>query len=106
MRRLAVGAGIPRAALILDSEAHSTWESLLRAREIMQERGWDTVLVVSDPFHMKRSLLMARDIGLVAYGSPALDSPTHTFPARRAYYTSREVLALWWYLVLRMGTTA
>jgi vancomycin permeability regulator SanA len=104
MRRLAAEAGIPRDALILDREAHSTWESLLRAGEIMQEREWRSALIVSDPFHMKRSLLMARDIGLVAYGSPALDSPTYTVPARRVYYTSREVLALWWYLVGRVGS--
>ncbi len=105
MRRLAVEAGIPPDALILDKQAHSTWESLLHTREIVRERGWDTTLIVSDPFHMKRSLLMAGDIGLTAYGSPALDSPTHTLPARRFYYTSREVLALWWYLVQRTLST-
>ncbi len=105
MRRLAVEAGIPREALILDREAHSTWESLLDARDIMRARGWDTALIVSDPFHMKRSLLMAGDIGLAAHGSPALDSPTYTFPARRLHYTSQEVLALWWYLVQRICST-
>ncbi len=105
MRRLAVETGVPAEALILDGEAHTTWESLLHCRRIMRERGWRTALIVSDPFHMKRSLLMAGDMGLVAYGAPALDSPTYTFPARRVYYTSREVLALWWYLVGRIGST-
>lgn len=105
MRRLAVEVGIPRDVLILDREAHSTRESLLHAREIMRERAWDTTLIVSDPFHMKRSLLMAGDIGLAAYGSPALDSPIYTLRARRVYYTSREVVALWWYLVQRTASS-
>jgi len=105
MRRLAVEAGIPPEALILERESHSTWESMLHSWEIMQERGWDTALVVSDPFHMERSLLMARDIGLTAYASPALDSPGYTVVSRRLFYTSREVLALWRYLVQRTGST-
>ena len=101
MRRLATAAGVPEEALVLDKEAHSTRESIEKAREIMQREGWETAIFVSDPFHMQRSLLMARDVGIQAYGSPALDSPTYTLPARRGFYTSREVLALWWYLFQR-----
>ena len=105
MRRLAVEAGIPSEALVLEKGAHSTWESLLYTSEIMQERGWDTALIVSDPFHMKRALLMAGDIGLSVYASPALNSPTHKSLPRRIFYTSREALALWWYLIQRtIGT--
>jgi len=101
MRRLATAAGIPEEALILDKEAHSTWESIEKAREISQQEGWDTVIIVSDPFHMQRSLLMARHAGIMAYGAPALDSPTYTLPSRRLFYTSREVVALWWYIAQR-----
>jgi vancomycin permeability regulator SanA len=101
MRRLATAAGIPEEALILDKEAHSTRESIEKAREISQQEGWATIIIVSDPFHMQRSLLMARDAGIMAFGAPALDSPTYTLPARRLFYTSREVVALWWYLAQR-----
>jgi vancomycin permeability regulator SanA len=102
MRRLAEAAGVPQEALILDLEAHSTWESITRAREILDQEGWGTVIVVSDPFHLTRALLMAGDAGIVGYGAPALDSPTYTIPSRRVFYTSREVLAVWWYLLSRL----
>jgi vancomycin permeability regulator SanA len=101
MRRLVTAAGVPEEALFLDQEAHSTWESIEKARQMAEQEGWKSVIVVSDPFHMERSLLMASDAGLVAYAAPALDSPVYTIPARRLFYTSREVLALWWYLVQR-----
>ena len=101
MRRLAVEAGVPQNALFLDKEAHSTWESMEKAQEIMEQQGWETAMVVSDPFHMFRSLLMAEDAGIDAFGAPALESTTYTVPTRRAFYTSREVLALWWYLLQR-----
>jgi vancomycin permeability regulator SanA len=102
MRRLAEAAGVPAEALILDMEAHSTWDSMTKAREILDQEGWETAIVVSDPFHITRALLMAEDLGIVAYGSPALDSPTYTLPTKRVFYTSREVLAVWWYLVQRL----
>jgi len=106
MRRLAVEAGIPSNVLFLERESHSTWENLLGASEIMHQEGWDTALVVSDPFHMRRSLLMASDIGFRAYASPAPGSPNQSLPARRLFYTSREVFALWWYLIQRVGSTS
>lgn len=102
MRRLAVEAGIPQEALILDREAHSTWESMEKLQDIMSQEGWKTAIIVSDPFHIQRALLIAKDMGIQAYGSPALDSPTYTIPSRRVFYTSREVLALWWYVVQRL----
>ncbi len=104
MRRLAVQAGIPAEALVLDRESRSTRESLLHASELMRARGWQTAIIVSDPFHLERSLWMAADIGIAAYGSPALDSPTYMLADRRVYYTSREVLALWWYLLQRLAS--
>lgn len=101
MRRLAVAAGLPEQALILDQEASSTRESVTNAGVIMQDQGWQTALIVSDPFHIQRALLMAEDAGFEAYGVPALHSPTYTIPSRRAFYTAREVLALWYYLLQR-----
>jgi vancomycin permeability regulator SanA len=104
MRRLAADAGIPDEAMILDQQADSTRGSITTAKEIMDEQGWDTALIVSDPFHIERSLLMAEDAGFEAYGVPALQSPTYTVPARRGFYTAREVLALWYYLLQRPFT--
>jgi vancomycin permeability regulator SanA len=101
MRRLAVAAGIPGEALILDQQAGSTRDSITTAEEIMDQQGWETALIVSDPFHIQRALLMAEDAGFEAYGVPALQSPTYTVPARRGFYTAREVLALWYYLLQR-----
>jgi uncharacterized SAM-binding protein YcdF (DUF218 family) len=106
MRRLAEAAGIPPEALILDKEAHSTWETMTKVREIMDQEGWETAIMVSDPFHMTRALLMAQDLEIPAYGSPALDSPTYTLPDKRVFYTSREALAVWWYLVQRLWRSA
>lgn len=100
MRRMAVSAGVPLSALVLDTQSLSTEESLRNARDLMDLRGWRTAILVSDPFHLYRALTMAGDLGMQAVAAPASDSPTWTILRLRAYYTVREVLALMAYHVL------
>ena len=102
MRRLAVAQGVPEQSLILDTESRSTIESIQRASSTMQEHDCNTAIIVSDPFHIYRALMMARDEGIRAWGSPALNSPTYTIPRLRYYYTLREVLAITWYRLERL----
>ncbi len=106
MRRVALAAGVPDSALVLDTGATSTQESMLTAAREAQARGWRTALVVSDPFHMLRARQMARDVGFAAYGAPAYDSRLYTIDRLRRFYTLRETLALvWYYTVGRLGMT-
>jgi uncharacterized SAM-binding protein YcdF (DUF218 family) len=98
MRRLALAGGVPESALVLDETATSTRESVTNAARAAAARGWTSVLVVSEPFHMLRATRMARDAGLAAYAAPARRSPLHTQSRLRRYYTGREALALLWYL--------
>ncbi len=100
MRRLMAAAGVPAGSLFLDRDSHSTVENLRNAQAIMQAQGWRTALVVSDPFHLPRACLIARDLGIVARPAPALDSPAYTRRGERIRYTLREALALVWYGVL------
>jgi uncharacterized SAM-binding protein YcdF (DUF218 family) len=97
MQRLALAAGVPGEALFLDDRSHSTEENLANAKELMRAQGWQTALIVSDPFHLLRAEMIARDLGMVAVGSPASDSPTYTARNLRVWYTAREPMALVWY---------
>jgi uncharacterized SAM-binding protein YcdF (DUF218 family) len=97
MRQLALGAGIPGSALVLDETATSTQESVANAARAARERGWRTALLVSEPFHMLRARRMAHDAGIEAYASPAVESPLHRNERLRRWYTWRETAALLWY---------
>jgi len=104
MRRLMVSAGVPAEALFLDDTSTTTVENLRQARAIMHARGWHSALIVSDPFHLPRACLIARDLGLDARPAPAFDSPAYTRRRERTWYTLREALALIWYgLVERLA---
>ena len=97
MRQLALAAGVPDSALVLDERATSTQQSIDNAATAARAYGWRTVLVVTEPFHTLRARRMARDAGLDAYASPTPNSAIQRIDRLRRYYTARESLALLWY---------
>lgn len=62
--------GVPASAILLESEGHSTYQSMEGVAELLASRGLRRVLVVTDPFHSLRSRMIAEDVGLQAYVSP------------------------------------
>jgi uncharacterized SAM-binding protein YcdF (DUF218 family) len=69
-RRYAMRSGVPGADILIEEQSHNTYENLLNAKRLADARGLRTVLIVSDPLHMKRAVSMARDVGLEAEPSP------------------------------------
>lgn len=62
--------GIPEPAILQEPEGKTTFESLTRVREIAEDEGVDTALLVSDPMHSERIKRMALDLGFEeAYAS-------------------------------------
>jgi uncharacterized SAM-binding protein YcdF (DUF218 family) len=92
---------LPAEALLLDERSTTTRENLRNAAALARANGINSVLLVSDPFHMLRSLKMARDLGLAAYGSPTRTSPISVNWAEEARYIVRESWAYLVYLVAR-----
>jgi uncharacterized SAM-binding protein YcdF (DUF218 family) len=69
-RRYAIQRGVPAADILIEEKSHVTYENILYAKELADAHGVRRVLIVSDPLHMKRAVLMARDVGLEADPSP------------------------------------
>lgn len=86
-RAFAVSLGVPAEDIAIETESAITYENLVQACGIMTREGWDSALVVSDPFHMKRAVTIARDIGLDAAPSP---TPTSRY---RSWWTTSPAVA-------------
>lgn len=71
--RWLVADGIPQSAILLEDGSRTTLENLVFAAPILAANGIETVLVVSDPIHMRRAMEIAERINL-----PAAPSPTET----------------------------
>ncbi len=66
---------VPAESIVQENSGSTTRESLIAVRNIMQDRGLHSVLIITDPYHSLRSRLIAQDLGLVAYISPTRTSP-------------------------------
>jgi uncharacterized SAM-binding protein YcdF (DUF218 family) len=66
--------GVPEEAILLEDAGSSTYESLEQVAVLLDERGLNSVLIVTDPYHALRSRLVAQELGLVAYVSPTESS--------------------------------
>jgi SanA protein len=65
MKRLLLGRGIPAEDIFTDHAGFDTWDSAQRARRVFDV---DSVVVVTQRFHMARALYDARHAGLDATG--------------------------------------
>jgi uncharacterized SAM-binding protein YcdF (DUF218 family) len=69
-RRYAIENGVPIEDILIEESSHTTYENLFYAKQVADAHGLKKVLIVSDPLHMKRAVVMAKDLGLEAYPSP------------------------------------
>ena len=69
-RDYALQSGIPAQDILIEEQSHTTYENIRYAKQVADTHGIKRVLIVSDPLHMKRAVLMAQDVGLTAEPSP------------------------------------
>jgi uncharacterized SAM-binding protein YcdF (DUF218 family) len=62
--------GVPETDILCEEESTVTLDNLKFSKEIMDENNLKSAIIVSDPLHMKRAMLCAKDAGIDAYSSP------------------------------------
>ena len=81
-------------------EGRNTLQSVQAVEELMQEEGWETAVLVTDPWHSLRSRTMARDSGITAETSPTRSGPSVRTRGTQVRYIARETLAYLYYKAL------
>ena len=69
-----IAGGIPESSISMEDIGSTTLQSLQGVADILNSRGLTSVEIVTDPYHALRSRLIAQDLGLTAYVSPAENS--------------------------------
>ena len=97
----AVSKGVPKDVILLEEKSTITEENIFYSKEIMDKNNLETAIIVSDPLHMKRAMLMAEDYGLKAFSSP---TPTTMYKTNQTKYPflARETILYIGYLFLRI----
>lgn len=92
---------VPSNDILIETKSKITQENLFYAKAVARDRGLNTFLIVSDPLHMKRAMLMAKDYELKALPSP---TPTSRYTSwkSKATFLLREVYYYIGYQVYRI----
>ncbi|MBL8957057.1 MAG: YdcF family protein [Myxococcaceae bacterium] len=90
-RDLAVKAGVPESACIVEDSSHSTHENAVLSLPLLKERGVDEVLLVSDGYHLLRGQAQFERQGIKTL---PVSSGRVLAPTDWLVQTVREALAL------------
>lgn len=100
-KQYALSQGVPEGDILLEEASAITQENIENAKAVMDRNSYDTAIIVSDPLHMKRAMLMARDSGIEAYSSPT-PATRYVSWKTRLPFLAREVFFYIGYRVYRL----
>jgi len=96
--------GLPPDAVMAVPEGDNTQSSLDAVGELFDELGWETAVLVTDPWHTFRSKALADAAGIDAVTAPARSGPVVQTRESQLRYIFRESLAYYrWRLTGESG---
>lgn len=99
MRARAVALGVPNAAILLEPTARTTRENALASSALMRAHGLCRALIVTQPFHVRRSVAAFRRVGVEADPLPFRSAVTTARQAAREYVALAVYAARGWLLL-------
>lgn len=89
-REYVISLGVPVSDILIEEISTITEQNLENAKDIMEQNGLETALIVSDSLHMKRAMRQASDKGINAYASPT-PSSMYKSTGNKIKFAAREV---------------
>jgi len=89
MRRYLEANGVPHDAILEDNDGSNTWKTARNSARILNERHLQSVLIISQYFHLPRCRLAFAKFGI----QPIYVSPARYWSIRDLYSVPREVIA-------------
>lgn len=90
MKKYLVENGVPAEIVLKEENSFSTYENLLFSKEIMDQEGLESAVVVTNNFHLHRSLMIADRLNITISGGAAKNYPNLALNIK---YHLREVVA-------------
>lgn len=94
--------GIRAEDVLMEEKSTITQENIENAKELMDEYSYASAIIVSDPLHMKRAMLMAKDYGIEAYSSPTPTTRYQTLKSKLPFLAREEFFYIG-YRIWRIG---
>ena len=99
VKNFAMTLGIPATDILTEIESNTTRDNLLQAQKLLITTGLASSLIVSDPLHTKRAMMMAKDIGFNDVKPSATPTTRYQSLKTKVPFILREVYFYLHYLV-------
>ena len=100
-KNYALAQQVKAADIFTETQSRTTHQNLKNALEVANAHQLTKFLIVSDPLHMKRSVLMAQGLGMDAHSSPTPTTRYRSFHSQMEFL-SRETYFYFVYLVFKI----
>lgn len=97
----AIECGIPEVDIFIEEKSRFTVENLFESKLILDSIGLKTVLLISDPLHMKRAMLLADQYAIDCKPSPTKTSMYQSVKSKSKsllyetfYFSIREIMGV------------
>lgn len=96
--KYAIRNGVKATDILIETRSRSTVDNIIEAKALMNSSGFSTAIIVSDPLHLKRASIIARNLNISAVTSPTPTSRYRSFKAQFKFLL-REVYFYHYYLL-------
>ena len=101
-KQYAMSQGIAPENILIETRSQITFENLTESKLLLDANNINTVLLVSDPLHMKRAMTMAQGLNINAASSPTPMSLYKSWRTKSGFL-AREVFYYIGYLLFGWG---
>ena len=100
----AINNDIPEDVIYIETSSKITFGNLKESKKLINKTGMKSVLIVSDPIHMKRAMAMAKSLGINGYSSPTPTSRYRSWSTKLKFLLSETYYYLGHLLTVRKMT--
>ncbi len=100
-KRYAIAQGVDAEDILTETQSRTTQQNLYYASLVTTAHQLKRILIISDPLHMKRAVLMARNLGIDAYPSPTPTTRYRSFKSQMSFL-ARETYFYFVYQLFRI----
>ena len=101
-KKYLIQKGVGESVIYIEEQGHTTWQSLNQVAQIIKNQNLDSVILVSDGFHMMRLKKMSKDLNIKSLASPVKNSLIGKAKMVEFKYILREAVVYIAYLLFRI----
>lgn len=96
-RRYAIKHGVDKNDIVSENRSRDTWQNLVNGQIMANDNNIESLIIVSDPYHLARAAIMAHDLGLNIQISPTPTTRYNSLMLKLPFLAQESALLMVYY---------